>query len=102
MRFNKASEEQIILTRPQYYAAKRLRELEGLSFQPPYEYLPEGHRKGGLPSVKNDLGEEFNANETYGGEGEMMATNDPNLIKAQMVVFEAHKTAHTVQHNGSV
>jgi hypothetical protein len=91
MRFQKAREEEVIRTRPQYYAAKRLRELEGLSFQPPYEYLPPDQRQGGLPDISQS---EFENGDDY----MVGVTNDPNEMKAQMAVFDAHKAAQ----NGNI
>lgn len=36
MRLSKKDEEEILLTRPMWYAAKELRELHGIPLQPPY------------------------------------------------------------------
>lgn len=45
LRFQKAKEEEVLASRPQWYAAKRLRENEGISLQPPFDILPE-HLRG--------------------------------------------------------
>jgi len=99
LRSKKVNEEEIIRTRPQYYAVKRLRELEGLSFSPPYEILPMELRKG---SIASRYKQEHDDERTMPvGDGSLTASmmnepdsymsgfsNDPKQIQQQMLVFQ--------------
>lgn len=65
MRFLQKSNEEILLTRPAWYAAKRLRELQGIPLQAPYEPLPVDMRLKDLYGEKDIVDEDDYFNVQY-------------------------------------